>query len=331
MSFAKARDLLNLAMMATTRRGVCLSDIELEFACVRRTAQRMVAALEEVFPATERYVPEDDNRPHWRLPARAVAALLSPTADELAALSTAQLEMDRAGLASEAVLLAALATKVRALIPGEHISRLETDEEAVLEAMGFAARPGPRTTPNLQVDAAIAQALKGPFRLRILYRGHGAAQATWRTVEPRGLLLGTRRYLVALDLGKPDDSLRHFRIEGIVEAEVTTVSFNWPTDFDLQSYARRAFGSYHDVGEHGEVVWKFAPYAAERAAAYQFHPDQRAELLDDGALIVRFVASGHLEMCWHLYAWGDAVEVLAPPTLAALVHPSRRGDFASLP
>jgi len=61
MSFAKAVDLLRLAMMATTRRGVCLADVESEFGGVRRTAQRMVAALQEAFPAADRYV-DDEGR-----------------------------------------------------------------------------------------------------------------------------------------------------------------------------------------------------------------------------------------------------------------------------
>ena len=59
MSFTKAVDLLRLAMMATSRQGVCLSDVEAEFGCVRRTAQRMILALQEAFPATDHAVGED--------------------------------------------------------------------------------------------------------------------------------------------------------------------------------------------------------------------------------------------------------------------------------
>jgi predicted DNA-binding transcriptional regulator YafY len=51
----------------------------------------------------------------------------------------------------------------------------------------------------------------------------------------------------------------------------------------------------------------------------------------DGSLIVRFSASGHLEMAWHLYLWGDDVEVLAPPALRQLVDKHRRSDFPALP
>ncbi|MFC7699488.1 WYL domain-containing protein [Bradyrhizobium sp. GCM10028915] len=72
-------------------------------------------------------------------------------------------------------------------------------------------------------------------------------------------------------------------------------------------------------------------FAADHARTFVFHPAQVLEDQPDGSLIVRFKAAGHLEMCWHLYAWGDQVEVLAPMSLRRMVHPYRRSDFAALP
>ena len=330
MSFGKAADLLRLAMMATTRSGICLSDIESEFGRVRRTAQRMVNALEEAFPATEHYIGYD-GRHYWRLPARAVAALLSPSVDELVAVSAGISELERSGQGSEAAHLRRLDKKVRALIPNESSARLATDEEAILEAMGFAARPGPRPAFNAAVDAAISEAIKGPFQLAIEYQSRSDLVPSWRTIEPLGLLLGARRYLVGLDTAKKDGRYRHYRVEEIQAAKVKPETFEYPDDFHLDSYAGRAFGSYHNDQEYGDVVWKFAPNAADRAARFQFHPDQQTELQSDGSLIVRFKASGHLEMSWHLYAWGESVEVAAPSKLAEMVHPFRRSDFPGLP
>ena len=51
----------------------------------------------------------------------------------------------------------------------------------------------------------------------------------------------------------------------------------------------------------------------------------------DGSLTVRFRAAGHLEMAWHLYQWGEAVEVLAPERLRVMVEGHRRRDFDALP
>jgi predicted DNA-binding transcriptional regulator YafY len=330
MSFGKAADLLKLAMMSTGRVGVCLSDIEQEFDCVRRTAQRMIAALEEVFPATEHYV-GGDMRHYWRLPARAIASLLSPSADELVALSSAVTELERAGMAPEARHLRTLDRKVRALVPADRGTRLAVDEEALLEAMGYAARPGPRATSDSEVDEAIAEALKGPSHLEISYRGRADAVAQKRVIAPYGLLLGSRRYLVGKDVDKKDDRLRHFRVEDISQATALVSSFEYPADFNLADYAQRAFGSFHNDAEYGEVIWRFSPHAAGHAQRFLFHPSQVSELEADGSLLVRFRASGHLEMAWHLYSWGDAVEIISPTNLATMVHPFRRNDFAALP
>jgi len=35
--------------------------------------------------------------------------------------------------------------------------------------------------------------------------------------------------------------------------------------------------------------------------------------MSDGSLVVKFRAGGRKEMDWHLYTWGDEVEVLEGP------------------
>jgi hypothetical protein len=46
---------------------------------------------------------------------------------------------------------------------------------------------------------------------------------------------------------------------------------------------------------------------------------------------VRFKAAGWSATALHLYQWGDAVEVLAPPALPAMGEGHRCGDFDALP
>ena len=151
-----------------------------------------------------------------------------------------------------------------------------------------------------------------------------------RRVAPHGVLLGMRRYLVARDEDR-DPGLRHFRVDRIRAARLLGSSFIREPGFDIAAHAARAFGSYQDEGRYGEVVWRFAPAAAPTARAFVFHRDQRLEQQPDGALVVRFRASGWLEMAWHLYQWGDSVEVLAPEELRAMVEGHRRADFEALP
>ena len=328
MSLLKAQELLQLALLAAGSRGVTLDDICEKFECVPRSAQRKVDALQTVFPAIQRSV-DPDRKARWVLPARAVASLLTPSAEELTAMSEAIRALEHATLPTEANLMRQLESKVRALIPPTATARLAVDEEALALALGHAVRPGPRHSPDLAVDQAIYRALKGPSQLRFLYQKGGVA--TERTVEPHGLLLGIRRYLVARDIAKPRGGLRHYDVEKISEAEVLEDSFVLDSNFNIDTHCERAFGSYEDEAEYGEVVWKFTAVAAPRARQFVFHPTQTFEDQPDGSLIVRFRASGHLEMSWYLYAWGTAVEVIAPARLRAMVEGYRRDDFAALP
>lgn len=330
MSFAKAQDLLKLAMMATRRSGVSLEEIVEEFGCVHRSAQRMTMALEAAFPQTQSEDGEDRKR-RWRIPTRAIAPLLMPSAEELAALSTAVNELEAVGMATEAATVRQLERKVRALIPPEAGTRLAVDEEALLEALGHAARPGPRPAVSGEVDAAISEALKGPFLLKILYRKRKQDKPSERVVAPHGLLLGIRRYLVARDTAKVAKApLQHYRVEEIYSAEVLGQSFEFDPGFNIRQHAEKGFGSYESAAEYGEVVWRFSPEAAPHARRFIFHPTQSIEEEKDGSLLVRFRASGHLEMCWHLYSWGKSVEVLQPARLREMVHRHRR-VFEALP
>lgn len=323
MSYANASKLLRLALMAASRVGVTLSEIEEAFECNRRAAQRMTDALEDLFLDTERWV-DDERRPRWRLPAASIATFLAPTSDELAVLARAVENLERDGAVAEARTLRGLEAKAWAAVPKMSRARIEVDEEAMLEALGLATRPGPRPMANDMVDAVIATALKGRRCLKILYRNREDQAARWRSVAPHGLLLGARRYLIARDLSKVKSTLQHYRVEDISNAELLGDCFEPNEGFDIIDHTRRAFGSFVNAEEYGPIVWRFAPAAAAHARRYLFHPDQVLEEEPDGSIKVSFHASGHLEMCWHLYTWGDKVEVLEPAALAALVQQDRK-------
>lgn len=102
-------------------------------------------------------------------------------------------------------------------------------------------------------------------------------------------------------------------------------------DFDLETYAARFFGIYQDPDQYLENVWRFSPDIADRAAEFIFHPDQTLTREADCGLTVRFAAGGWMEMLWHLYQWGDKVDVLAPEKMRQLVKGHQRRDFTGLP
>jgi predicted DNA-binding transcriptional regulator YafY len=330
MSYGNAAKLLRVATKAAGRMGVTLGEIAEMCECDRRTAQRITVALSDLFPETERWT-DDDNRPRWRLPTTSIVAFLSPAPEELAVLARAIDKLEHDGAVNEARTLRGLEEKVLANIPRGSRARIEVDEEALLQALGLARRPGPRPMPDSDVDEALAAALKGRRHVRMLYSSWGDAAPRWRTVAPHGLLLGTRRYLVAHDVERGDRVLRHYRVEGISEIEILGESFEPDPGFDLAVHAKAGFSSYVNESEVERVVWRFSADAADRARRFVFHPDQVLVENDDGSVTVEFSACGRYEMCWHLYSWGDKVEVIEPEGLRTMVEDYRRSDFTALP
>lgn len=331
MSYAKAADLLRVAEMAMSRfDGIALQDLTEEFGCDHRTAQRMMRSFETVFPQVD--IREDeDRRRHWHLPRHDHRWLQAQGIrdGELAALELAATRADRDGAPDEARRLRVLRDRLLAAMPSSQARRAEADAEALLEAQGFASRPGPRVVPDLRLLGALTEAMRAPFTVEICYTSADGTTSD-RLLEPHGLLLGIRRYLVARPVDG-DGGMRRFRLDRIREARITGQSFARDPSFDLAEFSARAFGSFHSDAEFGRVVWRFSPEAAPVACQFVFHPRQEMRDDPDGSLTVRFDASGHLEMAWHLYQWGDQVEALAPEALKDLVAAHRRADFPALP
>ncbi len=317
MSFHKAQDLLKLAQMAASRyRGISLPEISEEFGVNTRTAQRMVRALENTFPSISIQT-DSDRRRWWKLRDASLIGKQGIYQRELVALEMSIRRAEREGAQSEVEALKALRDRLMATLPSSHARRAEVDAEAVLEAQGYACRPGPRVKTSSLVTGAIAEALKAPFSLIIRYQGKQDAEPRDRTVEPHGMLLGTRHYLIARDPTN-GPGFRRFRLDRITDAKITGQSFVRDKDFDLDAYAAQSFGSYHSDAEFGEVVWRFSPAAAATAREFLFHPDQVMTDQDDGGLIVVFRASGWIEMAWHLCQWGGGVDVIEPARLREL-------------
>ena len=327
MSFSKAQDLIRLARLAASRRsGISLDEICEEFGISHRTAQRMTDALEITFMNVEAEDGEDRRR-RWRVADPMLDRLQPRQETAIEALEIAGRAAQADGRLRHASALADLRDGLLARLAPKDAARTEADAEAVLTAMGSVTRPGPRVNLAPKVLDAVIEALRGPFRLQVRY---GDPDAPERVIEPHGLLLGHRSYLVARQPSR-GETILNFRMDRIHTAEALDESFAFAPGFALEDYAAQAFGVYQDPAQYGEVIWRFAPEVASRASEFRFHPTQALELQDDGSLIVKFHAAGWLEMAWHLYQWGNKVEVVAPEGLRSLVEGYQRSDFDGLP
>lgn len=304
----KAEMVLKLAlMMQATRAGLSLEDVQHEMGVSRRTAERLRDAVERVFPQME-LVESEERTKRWRLPSGVLSRLTDCSSEQLAAMNTAISLLTREGAIGLAGELERLQVSLRGAMRPEHLRRVEPDLEVLTLAEGLAMRPGARLVLNTAIVSALRKAILGVQAVRIQYKGRESGKDSWQTVHPYGFLYGRKAYLVSYSPTAKD--WRLLLLANISKAEETGEPYLRDPAFSLQSYAERSFGVFQE--EPLDIVLKFSSGTADDVRQFYFHPTQIIEEQKDGSLIVRFRAGGLTEVCWHLFTWGNVVEILEP-------------------
>lgn len=313
MRHEKAETLLRIALaMYGSAEGISLDDIGRQHRVGRRTAERLRDALERLFPQMEIANPGEVPK-RWCIRATAIRAFAEVSLDELAALRTAQTILRRENMTETVSRLELLAAKLEAMLRPETARRFAPDLEILAEAEGTAIRPGPRHQIDPELLAQLRYAVTGSLKVRLHYTARGTGIESELVVCPYGFLYGPRAYLVVYNPSPQVAGFRIYSLANVGEVEVLSESFERQPGFNLAAFAERSFGTFQE--EPFDVVWRFVPAVAAKAREFVFHPSQRFEDEPDGSLLVRFHAGGAQEMCWHLFTWGDQVEVVAPDRL----------------
>lgn len=314
MRHEKAARLLELArMLASSAEGLTLDEMADQMGVGRRTAERMRDAARDAFPQMEEV--DDPPTKRFRIPSGLDGIFQAPTADEFAALRAAAEQYRQAGSKTRAGALLSLEQKVLSAIRAGARRKLAPDLEALLEAETMAIHAGPRPFEDEIVLGAVREAIKSLRRLRFRYAG-GSSPGRLREVTPFGLMFGRSNYLVGAEGSSVEP--RTWRLDRVREIEVSEAAGARPPEFSLREFMNRSFGIYQDEVEQVEL--RVLPHGAEEALGWRFHPTQALEPQADGGVMVRFTAGGMRELAWHLFTWGDKVEILGPLRLKVMMR-----------
>ncbi len=313
MRYEKSQALLRLANeLQGTAEGLSLRDIQEKFSVSRRTAERMRDAVCEVFPDVEEVLLGDGFK-RWRIRLRRSGAVAPITVDELTTLHAAAARLRQEGLKDQADVVDGVEAKLRSMLLPNVLVRLGADYEALLESQGLAMRPGPRPRIAGLVMRDLREAIKGAWPVTLHYRARETGAHSRLLVHPYGFIYGNRHYLVGFHASPDIEAIRLFSLANIEKVERAEGQFTRDPNFSLDAYAANSFGVFQE--EPFNVVWRVSPEAADDAREHLFHPSQTFEDQPDGSLLVRFKAGGLLEMCWHLFTWGGAIQVVEPQEL----------------
>lgn len=314
MRHEKLEQLLLLARtLAGSAEGLTLDEMAAELGVSRSTADRMRAALERTFPNMEGV--RDGASKRFRIPGGLDGFYQSPTVSELNALGQAVQDLDHRGLAAHARALRDLDTKIRGAMKPPVLRKVAPDLEALLQAELIAVHAGPRPIENDHLLATLRQAVCAMQAIKFDYQPAGKPEGS-REVAPYGVIFGRMNYLIGPEVGQK--KLKSWRLDRIKNVVLTKKPTPRPDDFNLVKFANASFGFFHTDPE--DVILRVLPEGKDDFLNWRFHPDQTVEYLDDGAAIVRFRASGMLELAWHLFTWQTKVQIIAPASLRSTMQ-----------
>ncbi len=303
--YKKTQTLTDLILwMQDSADGVSIKDIMGKFNVSQRTAVRMKDAIAEKYPQIQE-ISGRYNTKRWRLPQGTGKEIITFSTEEIHALQNASKLLATKNMIDSRYIDTVL-HKIKAIIGNDAVNRIEPDAEALLEAEGYAFRPGPKIIINIEHLKRLRYAIIACNRIKIKYDSEH--NKDWRELFPYGFLYGNKHYLIAWDPAKR--KMCHFNLNKIKEIEVLNTYFKRDPHFSLKEFSEQAFGVYQE--EPFDVEWLFDAEVADSAQQYTFHPKQETIRNSDGTLTVKFRAGGAREMDWHLYTWGGHVKVMKP-------------------
>lgn len=300
-----------LDFMKSTASGVTLKEIMNEFDISLRTAQRWVQEVGQEYP----YIQEDcynGKEKRWYLSERLIDRKLSITASDLLILRQSAECLKQQNLLEQANALSNLENKLTNIFSKKNSQIVKNELQNQLFFEGLAFKPGPRFILDAELLKQLREALVNKKIIKINYFNKLSKKQSINVIEPHGLLYGERNhYLLARHNDDYyGDEIHHFILHNIKSIELLDTTFQPLKDFNLKDYCQDMFGVFKELPFN--VEWRFNKAIAHEVKSYIFHPSQKMKENSDGSITVKFKAGGALEMSWHLYMWGDMVEVIKP-------------------
>ena len=235
-------------------------------------------------------------------------ACFFPSADQLASLAISSM-LKSSGYSEYSNLLNELSDELQASISQQRLRQIDPDLEVIIDAVQVALRPGPKAKFASSIRATLLDAILMQKQVTFTYQNITATKITQKLVSPLGIILGPQAYLVAHD--EEFDALRHYTLTGIKNLAICEEN-NTRTNFDIEAFAQRSFGVFHDnIFEEWALV--FDAKAAPMLEHYEFHPSQETRILR-GEVEIRFSCESVKEIA-ECFRWSEHLISIQPDAL----------------
>ena len=297
-----------IKVLQAHRFGVSTDEIAARLECNKRTVQRDLGVLQDIFPIS--YEQRDRGKRFWKLAYNTVESeKLQLTMTEMLSLFLSQqLLLPLSGTQFGDGLQTAL-QKIRALLPTRALTYFDgLDESFFIKNLANHDYSGQDKEIRILNEALLKQNM-----VKVIYGSASKGREVISEFHPYGMvLLHASLYCIGY-LACYDEvrTLKVARIKGLTRLDKT---FEKPVDFSLAGHFQGAFGVFQ-TGEKQKIRVEFSGWAATNVREMQWHPSQKITKDAGDKVIAMFELGNTVEFKRWVLGFGGHARVLAPKSL----------------
>lgn len=297
-----------IRVLQAHRFGVSTEELAARLECNKRTVQRDLDVLQDIFPII--YEQRGRGKRFWKLAHNTIESeQLQLTMTEMLSLFLSQqLLLPLAGTQFGDGLQTAL-QKIRALLPARALTYFEgLDGSFFIKNLANHDYSGQDKEIRILNEAILSQKC-----VKVIYRSASKGRETISEFHPYGMvLLHASLYCIGyLACYEEVRTLKVARIKGLTRLEKC---FEKPVDFTLAGHLQGAFGVFQ-TQKPRKIQVEFTDWAATNVREMQWHPSQK--IVKDGkdAVVATFELGNTVEFKRWLLGFGPAARALGPASL----------------
>ncbi len=293
--------------LTTAQRGKSVADLAMELECHPRTVYRDLEALELAgFPV---YTDWKNGKNFWFLLDTAKNSIPIPL--NLTELMALYFSRDMLKILKDTVFydaLKSLFTKIKTTLPPEYINYLEQLEQNL--HVGFS--PYKKYGEFRKKISRVNEAISSRHYIEIEYFTMSRKQKSQRRVAPYKIWFfdGTF-YLIGFCCLRGD--VRIFALDRIKTLEQTSLQFEIPEDFNIETFMQSSFGIF--TGKPVTVKIHFSADIAGYIREKTWHASQEIDTREDGSIVFTARVAGTDEIKFWILRWGGKARVIEPESL----------------
>jgi predicted DNA-binding transcriptional regulator YafY len=297
-----------IKVLQAHRFGVSTDEIAARLECNKRTVQRDLGVLQDIFPIS--YEQRDRGKRFWKLAYNTVESeKLQLTMTEMLSLFLSQqLLLPLSGTQFGDGLKTAL-QKIRALLPTRALTYFDgLDESFFIKNLANHDYSGQDKEIRILNEAILKQNV-----VKVIYGSASKGREVISEFHPYGMVLLHASlygigYLACYDEVR---TLKVARIKGLTRLDKT---FEKPVDFSLAGHFQGAFGVFQ-TGKKQKIRVEFSGWAATNVREMQWHPSQKITKDAGDKVVAMFELGNTVEFKRWVLGFGGHARVLAPKRL----------------